>query len=42
MSHQLLNAVVTVVISKERIGSILGIKKSRKRDVNSSALKVAI
>ena len=42
MSHQLLNAVVTVVISKEHIGSILGIKKSKKRDVNSSILKVAI
>jgi hypothetical protein len=29
MSHQLANAVVTV-ISKERIGSIFGIKKSKK------------
>jgi len=41
MSHQLVNAVVTV-ISKDGIGSIFGIKKSKKRGVNSLTLKVAI
>jgi hypothetical protein len=41
MSHQLVNAVVTV-ISKEHIGSIFGIKKSKERGVNSLTLKVAI
>jgi hypothetical protein len=35
------NAVVTV-ISKDSIGSIFGIRKSKKRGVNSSTLKVAI
>jgi 2C-methyl-D-erythritol 2,4-cyclodiphosphate synthase len=41
MLHPLVNAVVTV-ISKEHIGSILGIKKPKKRGVNSLTLKVAI
>jgi hypothetical protein len=41
MSHELVNAVVPV-ISKECIGSIFGIKKSKKRGVNSSTMKVAI
>jgi len=41
MSHQSVNAVVTV-ISKECIFFIFDIKKSKKRGVNSSTLKVAI
>jgi len=41
MSHQLVNAVVTV-ISKECIGCIFGIKKSKERSMNFSTLKVAI